>query len=270
MNRNSLIVTGINIFFIIVFLLLSIYLPRYFPDITFNLLLWYFSLILLISLIIVYKDLKINQKDVRNLLIQNNELSKLSDKNINTLLTDVKRLLENSYEALDLKLQNFYDHVNLVYNLHDVGGFIIKTDDLLNIESSITKGEIWISSHEIYMDIRGRFFQVIVSNIAKGIKYKYFLPKNVNMESDFQTLRANITTALQEKEDYVNTYLEAVWFDEVLLRSSVTIYLELNKVFQNIPDSRFGDNYFMAYDEKNSSRVIQALKHQEEMYKESI
>ncbi len=235
MDKRNIRVIILEILLIVVLLLLSIYLLPIFPAITLNLFLS-FQIIILVFLLVM------SAYEVRSL----------------------KKYVNNATAVEETNTQNIQKIVDNIYNYKEVDSFIISTVDLLDMEKGITEGEIWVTTHEIFMDLEEPFISIISNNLERGVTYKYFLPKNTNMMSDFKLLKSKIKDKTKLSISDIEMFLKVVWLSEKLIRYSVTIYCSLNLAFQNVPHSSFEKDFFFKYDEKYATRLIGLLNYYEE------
>jgi len=113
---------------------------------------------------------------------------------------------------LYFKIKKVIVHLNELVNILSAKEeMIISLDEIANIEKKLKKKEIWVLSSDLSWDIEGKFWRIVKSNITKGNRYKYFLPRcqqhrykqlieKINLKKEIVCQSINCVT-LEDKHD---------------------------------------------------------------------
>lgn len=84
-------------------------------------------------------------------------------------------------------------------------GWIITTEQMAEHEKSCSVSEIWLVSSDMSEDVSGGPFQdIVVANIKRGIKYRYFVPDKAEMRARIEQLRKNNNNSKNLSVSFLN------------------------------------------------------------------
>lgn len=140
----------------------------------------------------------------------------------------------------------------------------VTADQLISQEGRLQAGDVFVYAPSLECDLTPEFIASIGGNMARGIKYHYFLPNTADQHGDFEQLKREVSSVAGRAHA---TLIDVHWLPQSLARpvgltihSSETGGKPSCRGFATIPQRKWESQFFIKMDQTYASRGLHYLK----------
>jgi hypothetical protein len=169
------------------------------------------SLAIVLLVALIYLAIFIGSHRISNIILTKIE---------NIMTTEVERRKEKILRGLTK-----YEEIGEILQ----HGYLIDTDQMVKIEKSVKKGEIWILTALVYIESENEDLQnAIIENLNEGVKYVYLIPDTDDIK---EYMEQNIKKwKTRTKRDDIEDKIECYTVPAHLTSMTVIVYIYLREV----------------------------------------